>query len=99
MATVFKTYVKWRRDSPRRGRVFAALDPNHPAVDTICVICDQKIGVEKTQLVAVGPDDDEERAEHDEGSWYTAGAMIVHERCLRVTSDDDVEVFVSSLEG
>lgn len=97
MDIVFKTYVRWRRGESRRGRVFAALDAGHPAVGTLCVICDRRIGnVEETQLVAVGPDNAEGRVDHDEGSWYTAGALIVHERCLRAASDEEVEIFVAS---
>lgn len=96
MDIVFKTYVRWRRGESRRGRVFAALDARHPAANTFCLICNHWIGnVEKTQLVAVGPDDAEDRVYHDEGSWYTARALIVHERCLRAVSDEEVENFCS----
>jgi hypothetical protein len=92
------TYVRWRAGESRRGRVFPSLEDAHPASRAFCVIGGGMLGTaEPVQLVIVGPSDEVDREQHAEGRWYSAGAVVVHKRCLDELDDNEVEGLVKGL--
>lgn len=92
------TYVRWKAGESRRGRVFPPLAAAHPASNAFCVIGGGMLGtIEPVQLLIVGPSDEVDEELHKAGRWYSAGAVVVHERCLVRLDDNAVESLVKSL--
>lgn len=92
------TYVRWRAGESRRGRVFPPLAAAHPASSAFCVIGGGMLGTaEPVQLLIVGPSDEVDRELHNAGRFYSAGAVVVHERCLAQLDDNEVENLVKGL--
>lgn len=82
------TYVRWQKDQPRECRDFAPLAPDHPSAGTPCFVCGEVLGNgQPVQLLAIGPEGEEDRARHAAGRWYSAVAILLHVRCL--TGDDN----------
>lgn len=80
-------FVRWKADEPRAGRVFPPLTADHPGAALPCLVCNQPLGDgRQVQLFAVGPYDDETRAKHAEGRWYTAEAALFHIGCAEAVS-------------
>lgn len=93
------TYVRWRKGDSRRMREFPALTSEHPSYTTPCLLCGYSLGSDTggVQLLAVGPDDDENRTKHEQGRWYSAAALIVHTSCLADLDDAHIETLVADL--
>lgn len=78
------TYVRWRRDESREARVFPPLAPEHPAYAADCFLCSEPLGNGgQVQLLALGPEDADDRAKHVEGRWYSALAILLHAACVQ----------------
>ena len=91
-------YVRWKKDEPRRVRTFPPLSAGHPSVGDPCPHCERPVGKEEpTLLVAVGPVDADEFLRHDEGRWYNAGAVLLHETCADQLDDPSLERLVAEL--
>jgi hypothetical protein len=92
-------YVRWKKDESRRGRVFEPVGDERPDIAAMeCVICFENIGTKRGyQLLVVGPTDDEDRKKHDEGRWYSAGATLTHEDCLRGMGDAGLNFLANEL--
>ena len=93
-------YVRWRRGESRRGKRFDPLREDHPGVHLPCVLCADQVGIAETvALLIVGPllDDDEAWERYVEDRWFTAGAALVHARCLDEVSDLALEQVVREL--
>lgn len=52
---------------------------------------------EPAQLLIVGPSDEVDQEIHAAGRYYTAGALVVHERCLAELDDIAVEKRINEL--
>lgn len=91
-------YIRWRAGEPRRGRVFDPLAADHPATMLPCHGCDQPIGTTvPTQLIAAGPDSEDNQAKHDAGSWYSAAAILLHKGCADALTDEGLDLLISEL--
>lgn len=86
------TYVRWRANEPRRGKVFPSLKAEHPCYSVACLLYDQPLGPGPVQLLALG-DCSADETQH----WHTAEAVIAHANCLDRLDDEEVESLVSEL--
>lgn len=86
------TYVRWKAGEPRRGRVFPALTPGHPAHAAPCALCGGDLGDASVQLLVVS-DAAEPAAEH----WHAAEAALTHETCLAPLTDSEMEAAIGEL--
>jgi hypothetical protein len=93
------TAVRWRATESRRCNSFPPPAHNHPLVEhsVACLICEELLAESRIQLLAIGPFEDDEEAQdrYDADRWFTAMAVVVHERCLSQLSDDQVERLVA----
>jgi hypothetical protein len=84
------TYMRWQKDEPREGRVFPPLPLTHPSYTTPCLLCTDPLGNgHKVQLLALGPEDEEDRAKFATGGWISALAMLLHAACIQGTEPPD----------
>lgn len=81
MAAVPVVPVRWQRDQPREVRTFEPLAEDHPLRREPCPACGLALGDATVVLLAVGPGDVDEQADHDAGRWYTADGTVVHQDC------------------
>lgn len=76
-------FVRWRSGDSREGRVLPPMSADHPAFTDPCPACRTPLGDGRpVQLLAIGPTDDEDRARHTNGAWYSALALLFHTACL-----------------
>jgi hypothetical protein len=84
------TYVRWKVGELRESRVIGPLDPGHVVARWPCVACTQPLGNgQPVQLLAIGPDSDENRAKCRDGRWFSALAITVHAACLGTTTSEE----------
>lgn len=78
------TYMRWKAGEERcslPGR-FPPLKAGHPLVDQCCPVCAEPFTVgERVTTFAVGPDTPDDAGRHNAGRWYSALAVVLHERC------------------
>ena len=92
------TYARWQRDETRRGKAAPPLTEDHPSSIAICLLCPEVLGTsEPVQTLVIGPLTYNEWDDHLEGGWYSAPALIVHQRCLAGLADDQLEDRVAEL--
>jgi len=92
------TAIRWQRDQSRRGPILPPLAEDHPASIVFCVLCPVQLGtVERVQYLIIGPIYEREWDEHTAGRWYSAPAMLVHERCVAKLDEEDLEDTVPML--
>lgn len=78
-------------------RTFPPLPAEHLSATHPCPACDEPCGTSlPVVLVAVGPLDQDARADHDAGRWYSAGVLL-HEPCADRLDDDELEQLVGEL--
>jgi hypothetical protein len=81
-ATTMVAYLRWQADEPRLSRTIHQPDPHHPITFHACPGCQQPLGGGRlTQLLALGPYNEEDEAKHQAGRWYSAIAVAIHEGC------------------
>jgi hypothetical protein len=91
MSNTNMTYVRWQKDEPRESRVFPPLLATHPSYTTPCVLCTDPLGNgHKVQLLALGPEDEEDRGKFAAGGWISALAILLHAACIQGTEPLDV---------
>jgi hypothetical protein len=90
MPNINMTYVRWQKGEPRESRVFPPLAPTHPCYTTPCTLCTDPLGNgRKVQLLALGPEDEEEREKFAQGGWISALAILLHAACIQGTEPPD----------
>lgn len=76
------TYVRWRTDQPRERALPHRLQPDHPAVDHLCLLCELPLGTTADLIMIVlGADTPENQEKARAGRWHAASAVIVHTEC------------------
>lgn len=77
------TFVRWKPDSPRKGKKTAPLEFDHPLYYTPCPLCTNILGGHgELRLVVAGPASDEDWDRHQRNEPYGAQALVLHDKCV-----------------
>mgnify|MGYP001616335624 CR=1 FL=1 len=79
------TYLRWKPGEDRFSRPFMPLVGSHPLLrgEQRCAQCAEPFQVgDVVRAMAVGPDSLSAVRRHEQGGWYSAYAVIMHQACV-----------------